>query len=99
MYLLLRIDPDYLITHSAAMGFWYAVASVTAIGIGVSSWIFAIRMRRRIKMDLGNAARNSDLSSIETWMKVDEVEQKKNPGAEWAPESLISDYQPSKQDL
>ena len=54
----------------------------------VSSWIIGIRMRRRIKKDLGRRANERDLASIETWMKVDEIEDKKNPGRAWVPESL-----------
>jgi hypothetical protein len=56
-------------------------------------------MRQRIKKDLGKTVDEGGLTSIATWMKVDEVEQKKNPGHEWAPESSIPDYQPSKRDL
>ena len=36
----------------------------------------AIRMRLKIKRDLGRKASDTDLTSINTWMKVDEVEQK-----------------------
>jgi hypothetical protein len=54
----------------------------------VSSWIIGIRMRRRIKKDLGRKANERDLTSVETWMKVDEVEQKKNPGREWVPQPV-----------
>jgi hypothetical protein len=39
-------------------------------------------MRRKIRMDLGRKATKEDLTSIETWMKVDEVEnpdEGKNP--------------------
>src|SRR5580704_13394754 len=52
--------------------------------LGVSSWIVANRMRQRIKKDTGKTVIEGDLTSIETWMKVDEVEQKKNPDHEWA---------------
>jgi len=33
-------------------------------------------MRRKIKKDLGRKAAKEDLASIDTWMKVDEVEER-----------------------
>jgi hypothetical protein len=47
--------------------------------LGVASWTVASRMRRRIKDDIGRAADDGDLTSIETWIKVDEVEGEKRP--------------------
>jgi len=67
--------------------------------IGISSWVVGKRMRRRIKNDLGKTADEGDLTSLETWMKVDEVEEKKNPGRAWVPESSPSDYESTKRDL
>jgi hypothetical protein len=67
--------------------------------LGFSSWIVANRMQRRINDDLGKTTVAEDSSSIETWMKVDEVEQQKSPGREWAPKSSDADYLPSKRDL
>ena len=49
------------------------IAAVTAI----STWIIGIRMKRKIRKDLGRKATDADLSSIEAWMKVEEVEEKK----------------------
>ena len=43
----------------------------------VSAWITGVRMRRKIKKDLGRKATDADLTSIDTWMKVDEVEEQK----------------------
>ncbi len=57
----------------------------------VTAWVVRMRMRRRVKMDLGKTVDDNDLLSIQTWMKVDEVEKKKNPGGEWAPESTFLD--------
>lgn len=45
----------------------------------IRSWIEGLRMRLKIKRDLGRKATQADLTSIETWMKVDEVEQRKKP--------------------
>lgn len=74
------------------MGTYYnlklTVSLVIALITIVSSWIIGFRMRRRIKKDLGRRANQRDLTSMETWMKVDEIEEKKNPGREWVPDSL-----------
>lgn len=78
-------DPEELL-------YWWAIGCIVFISTGVSSWIFAIRLRRRIKRDLGKAADATNLNSIETWMKVDGVEQKEHPGKEWAPESDNDDW-------
>jgi len=43
-----------------------------------SSWIIRIQMRRKIKKDLGRKATEQDLTSIDTWMKVDKVETHEN---------------------
>ena len=43
----------------------------------VSAWITGVRMRRKIRKDLGRKATDADLTSIDTWMKVDEVEEQK----------------------
>jgi hypothetical protein len=43
----------------------------------VSAWITGIRMRRKIRKDLGRKATDADLTSIATWMEVDEVEKRK----------------------
>lgn len=42
----------------------------------VWAWIEGLRMRLKIKRDLGRNATQADLTSIETWMKVDEAEQR-----------------------
>ena len=62
----------------------------------IASWIIGIRMRRRIKRDLGREAKEADLGSIDTWMKVDEVEEKKDPSRAWVPQS--PDMTPASQD-
>jgi hypothetical protein len=43
--------------------------------MGVDS---GLRMRLKIKNDLGRKATQADLTSIDTWMKVQEVEQQKD---------------------
>ncbi len=42
----------------------------------VSAWITAYRMRRRIRKALGTKAKNAELTSINTWMKVEEAERR-----------------------
>ena len=51
-----------------------AVGAIIVNAIG--AWIAGLRMRLKIKKDLGRKAMQADLSSIDTWMKVDEVEQR-----------------------
>jgi hypothetical protein len=53
-------------------------------------------MRRRLKIDLGKTVDDSNLLSIQTWMKVDEIEKKQNPGREWAPVSTVIDHEMSR---
>jgi hypothetical protein len=92
-------DPDGLHHQLEVMAFYYLAASIAAIIIGVSGWVLATRMRRRIRKDLGRVGDDADLASLETWMKVDEAEQKKNPGVEWAPDPSASDSTNTERDL
>ena len=62
----------------------------------VTAWIVRSRMRRRLKIDLGKTVDDNDLLSIQTWMKVDEIEKRKNPCRDWSPESTVVDRQMSK---
>ena len=41
----------------------------------VSSWIAAVRMRRKIRKTLGTDISGAELTSLNIWMKVDEIEQ------------------------
>jgi len=52
------------------------IAVLVIFATTVSAWIAGIQMRRKIKRDLGRKATDADLASIDTWMKVDEVEQR-----------------------
>jgi hypothetical protein len=52
------------------------VAALTIIATTVLAWIIGIQMRRKIRKDLGRKATDADLTSIDTWMKVDEIEQR-----------------------
>jgi hypothetical protein len=42
----------------------------------ISGWVISLKMRRRIRKSLGRKATEEDLTSIDTWMKVEEVEEK-----------------------
>jgi hypothetical protein len=52
------------------------IAVLIIFAIAVSAWITGIQMRRKIRRDLGRKATDADLTSIDTWMKVDEVEHR-----------------------
>jgi hypothetical protein len=55
------------------------VALVSIFIEAVWAWIEGIRMRLKIERDLGRNPTDGDLTSISTWMKVDEIEQRKKP--------------------
>jgi len=52
------------------------VLVTTLIVTTVSSWVMAFRMRRRIRKSLGRKTSDLELTSINTWMEVDEAEQR-----------------------
>ena len=56
----------------------YEVATIVIIYASASAWIIGIRMRRKIKRDLGRKATEADLTSIDTWMEVEEAEERNN---------------------
>jgi len=61
------------------------IAVLIIFATTVSAWITGIQMRRKIRRDLGRKATDADLTSIDTWMKVDEVEERSgrvNPSTE-----------------
>jgi hypothetical protein len=55
------------------------IAIGTIILNTVWAWIAGLRMRLKIGKDLGRKATDADLTSIDTWIKVDEVEQREKP--------------------
>jgi hypothetical protein len=48
----------------------------TAIWITVSGWVVSLRARRRMKKSLGRRATDLELASLNTWMRVEEAEQR-----------------------
>jgi hypothetical protein len=53
----------------------YGLAILAIIFTSVSAWVIGIEMRHKIRKVLGRKATDEDLTSIDTWMKVDEVEE------------------------
>jgi len=48
---------------------------------GISSWIGAVRMRRRIKRALGKDVQSeAEMTSLNMWMKVKDAEQRNKGG-------------------
>jgi hypothetical protein len=47
-----------------------------AIWITLSGWIVTLRARRRMKKSLGRKATDLELASLNTWMRVEEAEQR-----------------------
>jgi len=57
------------------------VALVVIAVTTITSWILGVRMRRRIKRTLGIKASNEmELTSLKTWMDVEDVEEKNRGG-------------------
>ncbi len=48
----------------------------------LSAWITAVRMRRRMRRALGRNVTGAELTSLNTWMAVDEAEHRENPRTE-----------------
>jgi len=61
-------------------------ALVSIIVQTVSALIAGIRMRLKIKRDLGRKATEADLASINTWIKVEEAEQQTKRNTPLKPE-------------
>ena len=58
-------------------GIWIIVALITAI----SAWILGIKMKRKIKRALGITVDNEvELTSLNTWMRVEDVEEQRKGG-------------------
>jgi hypothetical protein len=58
------------------------VAGLVVIVVStITSWILGVRMRRRIKKTLGITPTNEmELTSLKTWMTVENVEEKNRGG-------------------
>lgn len=67
-------NPDYFNKNSPAE----IVDLLKAIYDSAVSWVTGVKMRRKISTDLGRKATDDDLTSLDTWMEVDEAEKKRN---------------------
>jgi hypothetical protein len=58
------------------------VAGLIVIAVTtITSWILGVRMRRRIKRTLGITPTNEmELTSLKTWMNVENIEEKNRGG-------------------
>lgn len=56
------------------------VAIVVIVATTISSCVIGFRMRRKIRRVLKRKTADGDLTSIATWIKVDEEEAKAPPG-------------------
>lgn len=54
----------------------YQFAGIAIIYVSASAWIIGLRMRRKIRKDLGRKATEADLTSIDTWMEVEQAEER-----------------------
>jgi hypothetical protein len=60
---------------------WDIVGLAIIAAITVTSWILGMRMRRRIKKSLGIEVSNEmELTSLKTWMDVENAEEKNRGG-------------------
>jgi hypothetical protein len=53
---------------------------VFLIGSTISAWIAAYKMKRKIRKTLGRSASDTELTSLNTWMQVEEKERRKPLG-------------------
>jgi hypothetical protein len=53
------------------------IAIVVVIMVSaISTWIVGVKMRQKIKRDLGRKVTETDLTSLDTWMEVDDEEHR-----------------------
>ena len=57
-----------------AIGTLYILGVV--ITMAVSGWIVTMQVRRRMKRSLGRKATDLELASLNTWMRVKEIEER-----------------------
>jgi hypothetical protein len=57
------------------------IALITTVVTLITSWILGVRMRRRIRKAFGVEASNeTELTSLKTWMAVENAEEKNRGG-------------------
>lgn len=57
------------------------IALITILVTVIATWILGVRMRRRIRKALGREVTNEmELTSLQTWMAVENAEEKNRGG-------------------
>jgi prolipoprotein diacylglyceryltransferase len=57
---------------------FYALCIIVVVTT-IASWIFRVRMQRRIRKALGTKVKSeAELTSLNTWMRVKEAEERNN---------------------
>jgi len=59
------------------MAIFYLVFLVIVLCVAVPVWISGVRMRRKAQKSLGRKVSERDLTSISTWTKLNEAEERK----------------------
>jgi hypothetical protein len=72
----LPVSPARLGAPARSAADLYVLVSIIAGAL--STWILGIKMRRKIRRDLGRKATDADLTSLETWMKIEDVKRRNN---------------------
>jgi len=58
----------------------YLYLTGVAIATAISSWIVGVKMRRRMKRSLGRDVSDGELTSISSWMRVEDEEERNRGG-------------------
>jgi len=61
-----------------ALGYLYLTG--VAIATAISAWIVGVKMRRRMKRSLGRDVSDGELTSISSWMRVEDEEERNRGG-------------------
>ena len=57
------------------------IALIAILVSAVTSWVLGVRMRRRIKQTLGVDVKSDvELTSLNTWMRVENIEERNRGG-------------------
>jgi len=61
-------------------GLEYLYLTGVGIATAISAWMIGIKMRRRRKRSLGRDVSDGELTSITTWMRVEDEEERNRGG-------------------
>ena len=63
------------------MGLTRFIVLIVLVATSIWAWVLGVRMRRRIKRTLGrNVTSEVELTSLNTWMKVEDTEERNKGG-------------------